>query len=95
MGEKMETAIRDEKKKYQSKKRKIINYNIDDERNYKYQEIDGVEMVDLRFSYFIRSGNDYNTVNWYAILIREDDKWKIREFSPLGAEKGQTMESKK
>ena len=93
--EKMETAIRDEKKKYQSKKRKNINYNIDDERNYKYQEIDGVEMVDLRFSYFIRSGNDYNTVNWYAILIKEDDKWKIREFNPLGTEEGDSAEGKK
>lgn len=91
---KMESEIKEEKKKYQSQNRKIINYNIDEERNYQYKEIDGAEMVYLKFSYFIRSGNDYNTVNWYAILIKEDGKWSIREFGPLGAEKGQSMESK-
>lgn len=93
--EKMESDIEKEKETYQSQNRKIINYDIDEERNYQYKKIDGVEMVYLKFSYFIRSGNDYNTVNWYAILVKEEDKWKIREFSPLGTEEGQSAESKK
>lgn len=93
--EKMESDIEKEKETYQSQNRKIINYNIDEERNYQYKKIDGVDMVYLKFSYFIRSGNDYNTVNWYAILIKEDDKWKIREFNPLGTEEGDSAEGKK
>lgn len=40
-------------------------------------------MVYLKFSYFVRTDNDYNTVNWYAILVKEDGKWRIREFNPL------------
>ena len=91
----MESDIEKEKETYQSQNRKIINYNIDEERNYQYKKIDGVDMVYLKFSYFIRSGNDYNTVNWYAILIKEDDKWKIREFNPLGTEEGDSAEGKK
>ncbi len=93
--QKMEKKITNEKKTYQSKKRKIINYNIDEERNYQYKEIDGVELVYLKFSYFIRSDSEYNTVNWYAILVKEDDKWKIREFSPVGKEEGSITEKKK
>ncbi len=40
-------------------------------------------MVYLKFSYFVRTDDDYNTVNWYAILVKEDGKWRIREFNPL------------
>lgn len=87
--EKMESDIEEEKETYQSQNRKIINYNIDEEQKYQYKTIDGVQMVYLKFSYFIRADSNYNTVNWYAILVKEDDKWKIREFNPLGTEEGQ------
>ena len=80
--EKMEEQIIKEKDIYKSHKRKIINYNIDEESNYVYKQIDGEEVVYLNFSYFIRDENEYNTVNWFAILVKEKDKWKIREFSP-------------
>lgn len=93
--EKMESDIEEEKETYQSQNRKIINYNIDEEQKYQYKTIDGVQMVYLKFSYFIRADSNYNTVNWYAILVKEDDKWKIREFNPLGTEEGQSAESKK
>lgn len=78
---KMEEEIAKEKDTYKSHKRKIINYNIDEESNYVYKTINGEEVVYLNFSYFIRSDGDYNTVNWYAILVHENDKWKIREFN--------------
>jgi hypothetical protein len=79
--DKMESEIIAEKKQYKSHKRKIINYNIDEERNYQYKTVQGSEMVYLKFTYFIRSDGDYQTVKWYAILMKEDDKWKIREFN--------------
>ena len=93
--EKMESDIEEEKETYQSQNRKIINYNIDEEQKYQYKTIDGVQMVYLKFSYFIRADSNYNTVNWYAILVKEDDKWKIREFNPLGTEEGDSAEGKK
>ena len=78
---KMEEEIAKEKDTYKSHKRKIINYNIDEESNYVYKTINGEEVVYLNFSYFIRNDGDYNTVNWFAILVHENDKWKIREFN--------------
>lgn len=78
---KMEEEIAKEKDIYKSHKRKIINYNIDEESNYVYKTINGEEVVYLNFSYFIRNDGDYNTVNWFAILVHENDKWKIREFN--------------
>lgn len=78
---KMEEEIAKEKDIYKSHKRKIINYNIDEESNYIYKTINGEEVVYLNFSYFIRNDGDYNTVNWFAILVHENDKWKIREFN--------------
>ena len=93
--EKMESDIEEEKETYQSQNRKIINYNIDEEQKYQYKTIDGVQMVYLKFSYFIRADSNYSTVNWYAILVKEDDKWKIREFNPLGTEEGDSAEGKK
>lgn len=93
--EKMEADISSEKKLYKSKSRKIINYTIDEEQNYQYKEIEGNEMVYLKFSYFIRSDNSYSTVNWYAILMQEDGKWKIREFNALDTEKEMTSTDKK
>ena len=85
--DKMESEISAEKKKYPPKKRKIINYSIEDENKFQYKTIDGTEMVYLKFSYFVRTDDDYNTVNWYAILVKEDGKWRIREFNPLESKK--------
>lgn len=48
--EKMKADILSEKKLYKSKSRKIINYTIDEEQNYQYKEIEGTEMVYLKFS---------------------------------------------
>lgn len=93
--EKMEADISSEKKLYQSKSRKIINYTIEEEQNYQYKEVEGTEMVYLKFSYFIRTDNNYSTVNWYAILMKEDGKWKIREFNVLNEEKEITSTDKK
>lgn len=93
--EKMEADISSEKKLYKSKNRKIINYTIDEEQNYQYKEIEGTEMVYLKFSYFIRTDNSYSTVNWYAILMQEDGKWKIREFNALDTVKEKTSTDKK
>lgn len=85
--DKMESEISAEKKKYPPKKRKIINYSIEDENKFQHKTIDGTEMVYLKFSYFVRTDDDYNTVNWYAILVKEDGKWRIREFNPLKSKK--------
>lgn len=76
-----------QRRKISSEKRKIINYSIEDENKFQYKTIDGTEMVYLKFSYFVRTDNDYNTVNWYAILVKEDGKWRIREFNPLKSKK--------
>lgn len=92
--EKMEADISAEKQLY-SKNRKIINYTIDEEQNYQQKEVEGTDMVYLKFSYFIRTDDNYSTVNWYAILMQEDDKWKIREFNPLDAEKELSSTDKK
>lgn len=93
--EKMEEEIIKEKDTYKSHKRKIINYNIDEESNYVYKQIDGKEVVYLNFSYFIRDENEYNTVNWFAILVKEKDKWKIREFSPQENQPQEITKNKK
>lgn len=93
--EKMEEEIKKEKDTYKSHKRKIINYNIDEESNYVYKQIDGEEVVYLNFSYFIRNENEYNTVNWFAILVKEKDKWKIREFSPQENQPQEITKNKK
>lgn len=92
---KMEEEIRKEKDTYKSHKRKIINYNIDEESNYEYKKVKGDEAVYLNFSYFIRDASEYNTVNWFAILIKEDDKWKIREFSLRETQPQETAKNKK
>ena len=42
------------------------------------------------FSISFRTDDDYNTVNWYAILVKEDGKWRIREFNP-GIEKTKSV----
>ena len=76
-----------QKKNSPPKKRKIINYSIEDENKFQHKTIDGTEMVYLKFSYFVRTDDDYNTVNWYAILVKEDGKWRIREFNPLKSKK--------
>ncbi len=76
-----------QRRKYPPKKRKIINYSIEDENKFQHKTIDGTEMVYLKFSYFVRTDDDYNTVNWYAILVKEDGKWRIREFNPLKSKK--------
>lgn len=93
--EKMEEEIIKEKDIYKSHKRKIINYNIDEESNYVYKQIDGEEVVYLNFSYFIRDENEYNTVNWFAILVKEKGKWKIREFSPQENQPQEITKNKK
>lgn len=93
--EKMVEEITKEKKTYKSNKRKIINYNIAEEKDYEYKEIDGEELVYLNFSYFIRNSSEYSTVNWYAILVKENDKWKIREFNPQEEQPKEITKSKK
>ena len=40
----MESEISAEKKKYPPKKRKIINYSIEDENKFQHKTIDGTEM---------------------------------------------------
>lgn len=92
---KMEESIQEEKSTYKSQKRKIINYNIGEENTYQYKEVEGKELVQLDFSYFIRANNEYSTVNWYAILVKEDGKWKIREFNPQKEQPKKITESKK
>lgn len=47
--DKMESEISAEKKKYPPKKRKIINYSIEDENKFQHKTIDGTEMVYLKF----------------------------------------------
>lgn len=92
---KMEETIREEKNTYSSQKRKIINYTIEEENTYQYKEVEGKELVHLDFSYFIRAKNEYSTVNWYAILVKEDGKWKIREFNPRKKQSQKMTERKK
>ena len=92
---KMEETIREEKNTYKSQKRKIINYNIEEENTYQYKEAEGKELVYLDFSYFIRASNEYSTVNLFAILVKEDGKWKIREFNPQEKRPQKITKSKK
>lgn len=92
---KMEETIRSEKSTYESQKRKIINYYIEEENTYQYKEVEGKELVYLGFSYFIRANSEYSTVNWFAILVKEDGKWKIREFNPQKNQSQKIMKSKK
>lgn len=82
--EKVEKNIRSEVKDFNKKKKKIVNYTIDEERNYQYKTIEGREMVYLKYSYFVRDGSDYSTWNQKAILVKEDDKWKLYGFDSAG-----------
>lgn len=82
----LESSIKQSADEYKSDKRKIVNYTIDEEQNYQYKTINGVEAVYLKFSTFMREGNNYSTWNQYAILIKENDKWKIREFGSVPQE---------
>lgn len=93
--EKMEEAIRNEKSAYKSQNRKIINYYIEEENTYQYKKVEGKDLVYLGFSYFIRANNKYSTVNWFAILVKEDGKWKIREFNPQKNQSQKITKSKK
>lgn len=92
---KMEETIRSEKSTYKSQNRKIINYNIEEENTFQYKEVEGKELVYLGFSYFIRANSEYSTVNWFAILVKEDGKWKIREFNPQKNQSQKITKSKK
>lgn len=84
--EKIEKKIRSEAEDFK-KKKKIVNFTIDDERNYKKKKIDGREMIYVKYSYFGRDDSDYATWNYKAILVNEDGKWKVYGFAPAGEEK--------
>ena len=92
--EKVEKNIRTEVKDFNKNKKKIVNYTIDDERNYQYKTIEGREMVYLKYSYFVRDGSDYSTWNQKAILVKEDGKWKIYGFDSAGRESEITSKKK-
>lgn len=89
---KLEESVKQSVDEYQLLNRKIVNYTIDEERNYEYTTIDGVEAVCVKFSTFMREGDKYSTWSQYAILIKEKDNWKIREFGsiPSGNTKAET-----
>lgn len=80
---KLEESVKQSVEEYRAVNRKIVNYTIDEERNYEYTTIDGVEAVCVKFSTFMRESDKYSTWNQYAILIKEKDKWKIREFGSM------------
>lgn len=92
---KLETSIKESADEYRKAKRKIVNYGIAEEQNYKYKTINGVEAVYLNFSTFMRESDKYSTWNQYMILIKENDKWKIREFGSAPQENNTTITKKK
>ena len=55
----------------------LINYTIDEEKNYEYKTIDGSETVYVKYSYFMREGTKYSTWNQRAVLVKENGVWKI------------------
>lgn len=91
---KLEESVKQSVDEYQMVNRKIVNYTIDEERNYEYTTIDGVEAVCVKFSTFMREGDKYSTWNQYAILIKEKDNWKIREFGSMPSVETKTENKK-
>lgn len=91
----IESKLASDVKKYRKEKKKIVNYTIDEERNYKYKTIEGRDMVYLKYSYFMRDGSKYSTWNQKAILVKENDKWKILGFGASAEEKEKASKSKK
>lgn len=85
--EKIGKDIAADAEKYRKEKKKIVNYTIDEQNNFQYKTINGREMVYLKYSYFMREGSNYNTWNQRAILVKEEDKWKIMGFDSLAVEK--------
>lgn len=85
--EKMEQDIEADAKKFDKENKKIVNYTIDEEKNYDYKTIDGREMVYIKYSYFMREGTKYNTWNQKAVLVKEDDVWKILGFDSAPVER--------
>lgn len=77
---KMEQEIIADVREYRKNEKKIVNYTIDEERNYQYKTVDNREMVHLKYSYFMREGDKYSTWNQRAVLVKENDKWKIMGF---------------
>lgn len=81
----MERDIRAEIKSYKKNGKKIVNFTIDDDSKYQYKTIDNREMVYVKYSFFMRESDKYSTWNQRAILVKEDDKWKIMGFGSAPA----------
>lgn len=92
--EKMEKVVKADADKYRSENRKIVNYTIDEERNYEYKTIDGSETVYIKYSYFMREGTKYSTWNQRAVLVKENGVWKILGFGSAPAKSTINSKSK-
>ena len=92
--EKMGSVIKADADKYRKESRKIVNYTIDEEKNYEYKTIDGSETVYVKYSYFMREGTKYSTWNQRAVLVKENDVWKILGFGSAPAKSAITSKSK-
>ena len=84
---KMQTKISADVEKYKKEKKVIVNYTVDEPGNYRYKTIDGCENVYVKYSYFMRDGSKYSTWKQKAVLVKENDKWKIMGFGSLGKSK--------
>lgn len=89
--EKVEKELSQDADKYRKENKKIVNYTIEESDNFQYKTVQGKEMVYLKYSYFMREGSKYSTWNQSAILVREEDKWKIMGFGPGPFEKSEKI----
>ena len=89
--EKVEEELSKDADKYRKENKKIVNYTIEESDNFQYKTVQGKEMVYLKYSYFMREGSKYSTWNQSAILVREEDKWKIMGFGPGPFEKSEKI----
>ncbi len=75
--EKMIQNLKDEISMYQENNWKIVSYSLDTETAIDYRKVDGKEQALVRFSYFMREGNEYMTRFHNFLLVKENEKWKV------------------
>lgn len=75
------SALEADIENYRAKSKTIMNTNVCDSNDVKFQTIDGDECAYVTASYFVEEGKTYNrTYQMYVLRKDKEDNWKILVF---------------
>lgn len=89
--EKMVQNFKNEILLYQENDWKIVSYSLDTGTAIDYRTVNGKEQALVRFSYFMREGNNYMTRYHNFLLVKENEQWKVLGIQIDNTQKGKTQ----